>query len=386
MVKKALIICYSHHASEPRVVMEVKALKSKFQITTAGFSGCNDSEVQFLEVTKDCDKPLFTFHIGLPLLARLPFTLANRLFFRFTGRTQKFSRKDFLRLSKENYDIIICHHPETMNLAVKLKSKTGCKLIFNAHEIYPFEFGGNTEWMTINYSRIDGILRAFLPYFEYIFTVNDEIANWYRLEYSINTVAVHNSKPYNNISPSLVHHPIRIIHHGGAMPQRKLEDMAEAVLACDGKYEMTFMLVETNHGYLKYLREKYQSRVIKFLPPVAYGQIIEAISEYDIGLYILPNDSLNHQLALPNKVFEFLQARLAIVTSPNKGLSNFVLRYQLGKVSRGFEIEDMVALLLNLEKSEIQKCKENANMVALDLSSERDEEMILYIVNKIIFS
>ena len=58
MKMKALIICYSHHNSEPRLLKVVNSLKGEYEITTAGYSGIKgNAEVQFVELTNKINKP-----------------------------------------------------------------------------------------------------------------------------------------------------------------------------------------------------------------------------------------------------------------------------------------------------------------------------------------
>lgn len=364
--------------------MQVKALRNNYSITTAGLSRIEDDAIGFLKLDKVYDAPLFKFHLGFPKFFRIPFSICNMVLFGLSGKSNTYSRNDLKKLSSTNYNLIICHHPETIELGLKLKRKFGCKLIFNAHEIYPLEFDNDEVWMFRNHKRLDTILRNGLPYFDCVLTVSDEINNWYRERYACKILTVHNSKPYYAITSHQLSKPIRVIHHGGAMPQRNLEQMAEAVLACNGRYELTFMLMETDPRYYKVLREKYEPKGVKFVPPVNYNDIIPTISSYDIGLYILPNDTINHDLALPNKVFEFLQARLAIITSPNKGLKKFVLENGIGLVSDGFESMDMAKLLMSLDSDQIQKLKQTSNEVAVRLSSENDESIILEAVKSVL--
>lgn len=359
------------------MITECAALKGHFSVTTAGYSPINDSEISFIELTNERDKSIFNFHLGLPKILRAPFTIINKFNLFLFNKTINYSKKDYDKLKKKKYDLIICHHPETLEMAFDLKKSLGSKIIFNAHEIYAYEFEENKEWMAANFEFFTRLLKQFLPKCENVFSVNEEIARFYEEHYSCKTTLVTNSKPYANIKVSQVSDPIRIIHHGGAMPQRKLEQMADAVLACGQKYKLTFMLANTNPDYLSKLKSVYVPRGVTFLDAVPFSGIVEEISKYDVGLYILPNNTINHNLALPNKVFEFVQARLALVTSPNFAMKNLIESLGIGTVATDFDALSMTKTLQLLDRRQIEQFKLNSERAALLLSSAEDEKRIL---------
>jgi glycosyltransferase involved in cell wall biosynthesis len=366
--------------------MQFTALKDHFDITTAGFTPINDPKAKFIRLTHKTKKAWFNFHLNFPALLRIPFSLLNKIQFSLAGQHIGFSVEDHNLLSEQKYDLIICHHPNTLEMGFKLRSKYNCKLIFNAHEIYPYEFENDEAWMQANFERIDNLLKMYLNKCDAVFTVNKEISEFYSERYGCKALAIHNSKPFKDLASTPVQTPIRIIHHGGAMPERKLEQMADAVLACGNKYSLTFMLMNTNTAYLEKLKAAYENKGVEFLEPVPYDKIIEAINKYDLGLYILPNDTINHDLALPNKVFEFVQAKLALVVSPNKAMTNMVLNYGIGKVSAGFDAKSMADLLKDLNREEILGFKQRAKEVSQQLSSQADEKLIFNTVKSLLSS
>ena len=69
--------------------------------------------------------------------------------------------------------------------------------------------------------------------------------------------------------------------------------------------------------------------------------IIHTINEYDIGLYLLNPSGFNNEMALPNKLFEFIHARLAVAIWPSPEMARVVKEYDLGVVSDEFSIPSM---------------------------------------------
>ena len=83
----------------------------------------------------------------------------------------------------------------------------------------------------------------------------------------------------------------------------------------DSIYTLDFYLMPDRNGYLKYLINlaRNDSR-IKFNNPVSMQNLPKICNEYDVGVYSLSQSNFNNLNALPNKIFEFIQARLASVT------------------------------------------------------------------------
>ncbi|MBK7701065.1 MAG: hypothetical protein IPJ39_21260 [Saprospiraceae bacterium] len=81
--------------------------------------------------------------------------------------------------------------------------------------------------------------------------------------------------------------------------------------------------------------------------------IVNFISKYDIGLYILEPTNFNNGMALPNKMFEFIQARLAIAIGPSPEMKSLVEEYNLGVVSADFDSKGLAISLNNLTHQNI---------------------------------
>ncbi len=80
--------------------------------------------------------------------------------------------------------------------------------------------------------------------------------------------------------------------------------------------------------------------------------------------------NLNYKYALPNKLFEFIQARLAVAISPLLEMTKIVKQYDLGIVADDFTPESMAHELNKLTKDKIDYYKHQSDKSAYELSSE----------------
>ena len=85
---------------------------------------------------------------------------------------------------------------------------------------------------------------------------------------------------------------------------------------------------------------------VKILPPVPYIELLEWTSSADIGLILYPPDySLNIQMCLPNKFFEYLMAGLPVLSSPLVAILDIVKNYDIGRVVFSLTPEDIGAAI-----------------------------------------
>ena len=111
-------------------------------------------------------------------------------------------------------------------------------------------------------------------------------------------------------------------------------------------YTLDLMLVASDPVYMKSLEELVKNKSnIRIIPPVAPDQIIESLRGYHVGLYSLTPGSINHKLALPNKIFEYVQAKVCIVCSPNQEIKRLVEDHKVGFITKGWGEEDMIEIL-----------------------------------------
>jgi glycosyltransferase involved in cell wall biosynthesis len=200
------------------------------------------------------------------------------------------------------------------------------------------------------------------------------IADAYRSLCGVSCSISLNTPSYYDLDPRPTDaRQIRLIHHGSAAPVRQLENMITLVSFLDQRFTLTLMLVSPDRSpYLQKLKRlaRIQGDRIEFVPPVAFDQIVPTISRYDIGVYLLPSCTTNLRLALPNKLFEFIQARLAVAVSPNPAMAALVHEHGVGIVSDENTPEAMARILNGLTSKQIDQMRQCSHRAAASLNSD----------------
>jgi hypothetical protein len=79
---------------------------------------------------------------------------------------------------------------------------------------------------------------------------------------------------------------------------------------------------------------------------VSPEEVVPYISTATIGVSPLPADVVNYDLALPNKLFDYMQAKLPIVSSDCHEVSELLSKFPLGET---FDWQDPKALASSVE-------------------------------------
>jgi hypothetical protein len=110
---------------------------------------------------------------------------------------------------------------------------------------------------------------------------------------------------------------------------------------------------------------------VRVLPPVPFDEIVPVLAAYDAGIFVCPPTTFNLLHALPNKLFEFVQARLAVVVGPSPEMARIVTEHGLGVVADGFTAEDTARALATLSSARVTEHKAASHRAAEALSAER---------------
>jgi hypothetical protein len=93
------------------------------------------------------------------------------------------------------------------------------------------------------------------------------------------------------------------------------------------------------------------------VPP---SQIAATINQCDVGIHIVPPVNYNNAHMLPNKLFEFIMAGLAVVIGPSVEMVPIVREHGLGVIGENFEPDHIAGLVNRLHADEIDAMKRNS--------------------------
>ncbi|MFZ1321197.1 MAG: hypothetical protein WAT71_06535 [Ignavibacteria bacterium] len=393
--KKILILSYSDLSTDPRVVRQINALKDKYSITACGYNTSDIDGIRFISIYPK-NVSVINFHHRYPKPIRKVFSLFIKNFSRFkknqirkkrlaAERSMNYEKRywtydkiEFMKnLNSEKFDLIIANDIETLPLALKI-SNDNSKVILDSHEYHPRQFEHSEKWKKSSQQYVEYLCSKYMKKADVTFAVSQGIADEFRINYKTDPELLTNAADFNELTPSKVNEKnIRLIHHGAAIKARKLELMIDMMEFTDSRFTLDLMLVPTDTEYFEDLKKDLtNNKKVRLIDPVKTKDIPERINEYDIGIFILPPVNFNYKHALPNKFFEFIQARLAIAIGPSIEMERLVKKYDLGIIASDFRPETMADCLNKLSTEDINNFKHNSDKQAFELSAEKNLELI----------
>jgi glycosyltransferase involved in cell wall biosynthesis len=215
------------------------------------------------------------------------------------------------------------------------------RLIYDAHEYvagirYADPIKGRA-WLSLE--------REYLHHADQVITVSEPIAERIQSDYALSrkptvvlNAPVHTDR--TGRAPDLrklagVPAEARVIvYSGNLQPERNLTTVVQALPLMDEDVHFVVVGNEvTAHveTFLRLARHLGVADRVHLVPYVEGNLVPEYLSSADLAVHPMTTDSLNHQLALPNKIFEYLHAGLPELVSDNAVMASFVAEHAIGE-------------------------------------------------------
>lgn len=363
---RMLILMFTRLDKEPRAYKQIAHFSQKYEVTTAGYGRPLIDGVRHIELPVSSELSVLR-RKALYALQTICFKLGlYGLAYRFVA----LHRWLYAVLSREPWDVIIAHDVNTIPLANRLRPKYG--VLADMHEYAPRQYEHSAEWVRVTAPYYRWICAHELTKARVVTTVSQGIVDEYKAQFGVDPVLVVNATPSADLPVGEVSEPIKLVHSGIAAPARKLEIMIDAVLATSKNVTLDLYLVNSAEpSYLDALKARAQgSSRVRFPDPVPYIDLVNTLNKFDVGLSIIAASTFNHEYCLPNKFFDYVQARLGHLVGPSPEMARIVGEFQMGRVLGDFEAETLTAALNDLDIGVVRRWKQQADVAAASLTGE----------------
>lgn len=379
-MKHVLVITFSNLKTDSRVRRHVNFLKKKYKLTVACFDADATTEYDLILLKSEALNPSRKLKLAALLGLRL-FNSAYRTQHPYFSLADKITGK---------VDLIIANDVETLPLAFHIAEKQNCRVVFDAHEYAPRHFEDKFVWRLFFQPLNIFLCRKYIPRVKAMITVGKGLANEYEKNFNIKPAIVTNASYYHELEPSQVQgNSVRLVHHGIATPSRKLELMIDMMDHLDKRFTLDMYLLSS--GFVSSKTKNYPTRLkelaarnprVRILDPIKSELIVRTINSYDMGVFLIPPVNFNYENTLPNKLFDFIQARLAVAVGPTPEMAEIVRHYDLGVVSEDFTAASLARSIQAIKPEKLITYKKNSIAAAQRLNAEENEKILLSVVEK----
>ena len=359
---RVLIISFSPLNSDPRVLRQIQSLQNKYDLIIAGYESSMVTGIKEIILTK---KEL-NFFQRIRNVLLIIFGLSKIYYWFFIPEINEI----YSKLKREEFDLIIVNDFDPLPLALKLAKK--CPILLDSHEYTPGELPMNNIRLYPLKIFNKWLVNKHITKVRKISTVSSEIARLYYENFEIDSpIVLPNVPNYRNIQPRRVsENKIKLVHHGIVSNNRGLEILIETMNHVGKLFELHLILLGSSAAINGFKHMSKDKSNIFFHKSVSFDSIIPFLNQFDVGIFILPPKSANALFALPNKFFEFVQARLAVIIGPSPEMANYVNEYKFGLITKDFCVEDLTKQLMSLDSQTVWEFKEAAHNAAAELCWE----------------
>jgi glycosyltransferase involved in cell wall biosynthesis len=280
-------------------------------------------------------------------------------------------------------DVVHAHDVNTLPTAWLAARMSGARLVYDAHEISTSREGYSSFKAVVAW-----VERTLMPRADATITTTTLRAKFFARAYGVARPLVLQNRPRlqrfkrtQRIREELqlVESWPVILYQGGLQPGRGLAELVRLAGDVPDAY-FVFIGGGSMADSLRKLAESLGvSDRVRFIPTVSLADLPSYTASADIGVQPIENTCLNHYTTDSNKLFEYVQAGLPIVTSDLPEIRRIVRHWQVGVLvapsdwpSMGHALRSLVA-----DASARHYYSQNCLAAAAALSWETQESELL---------
>lgn len=281
------------------------------------------------------------------------------------------------RASALRRDIWLANDWQMLPIAVDLARQHGAAVVYDTHELASSEYSDSLRWRLLHRPLATAVEGACIRQAGLVTCVSSGIARELQREYRLATtpMVIRNVPPLTEVTSHPLGQPIRVLYHGVVSPGRGLETCIRSVPLWRQGYTLTIRGPATPGYRAALAREVAAAGVsdrVTLADPVPMTELVREAAAFDIGLFCLPASSLQNRLALPNKLFEYTMAGLALCVSALPEMAAIVREHELGALIEGETPEAVATAINTLDTAALARCRSNALKAREALNWERE--------------
>ena len=281
----------------------------------------------------------------------------------------------------ERVDLWLANDWPTLPIVRKLAAETGVPYAYDTHELAIDEYAERWVWRHVQQPVIAAIERIGIKGAAFVTCVSGGIAERLAEFHGLarRPQVVRNIPPYEPSVFRPTGERISVLYHGWVSPGRNLEGCIESVRLWNPEFSLTIR-GPANPEYLAHLQGLANNfgvaERVQFSPAVPMVELVRTASRHDVGLFALPNHSLQNVHVLPNKLFEYMMAGLVLCVSDLPEMARIVKDHRLGELIETTTPQAIAAAINRLDRASIDTHKRNALAAAKQLCWEIEGEKL----------
>lgn len=288
-----------------------------------------------------------------------------------TGLRRSLMRRAFVRAAVSSRpDALHAHDAETLRAGAIVARRLRLPLVYDAHELIRYD---DTQRRPARYAG-HLLEKLYAARAAAILTVSGSIAEVFRTRFPSSDVILLRNIPEASSSPpdpdpSLLDPPLPpgpvYLYQGGLTPHRPLQLLIDAVaeLPSGNAVFIGPSFEGTDEALRAHAERRLVTHRVRVLGLVPRQELAAVTALADVGVILLDGTSRNQSFALPNKLFEYIQARVPVCAPELPEIAAVVREHQVGSTFAPRDAGDLARALTTAASS--------TNPAALDAAASR---------------
>lgn len=290
-------------------------------------------------------------------------------------------------LFKRNTNILVANDLDTLPANYLVSKIRGINLVYDSHEYFT-EVPELIDRETVRsiWLRIE---KMILPKLRFAYTVSSPIADAYKSKYGIDFEVIHNYplRKKDIIPFDLPFHPggdKLLIYQGAVNVGRGLELVIDAI---EGMQHVKLIIAgdgDIRRSLEKRVFGKGLENKIFFVGKIPLEKLHSLTRQADAGISLEEDLGLNYRFAMPNKLFDYIQAGIPVLVSSLPEMRKVVEKYKIGMIADTREINEIRRMITTLlfDEDARKSWKAGIDQAARELCWENEEHRLLEIFRK----
>lgn len=331
MIKHILLITGSHLSSNPRLVKEATVLsEAHFVVSVIFLQHIHELEIFDKEIIQKLTRVKFyPINFGSKNTASKCLNwkrLLRKLWIQFNSKSELNENvlfPEFKKIvNKINADLYIGHTLQALPVVAWAAKNHGTKFAFDAEDYHRGETSDDRQ-----NDFAEAIENKYLNAAEYISTASKFISNAYHKHFERQKIiTLNNFFTYTNLEPrkeSKNNQPVKIVWFSQTIGlNRGLEEfISKLVLLNPNQFELHLRGTSDEFIRLHLLHNvagQWRHRIF-FHEQCSPNELNLWLQRFDIGLALEVTTPINRNICITNKIFQYLNAGLAVVATPTAG-------------------------------------------------------------------
>lgn len=294
-------------------------------------------------------------------------------------------------------DVVHCHDLNTLWAGRKVKQATGCKLVYDSHELATARNRMGLGWRL----WCEHFEKAGIPDADAVIMASPGYADVARERYGVDPTVVINVPPpqeptgerdlraETGVDPD---HTL-LLYQGSIQENRGIEQVIDAVellnqppLTAD---DDGVSLVVVGYGYHRptlerMVRDRGLGDVVRFFGPVPNPELVDWSSSADVGMCNIVGTSPSYRESLPNKFFEYVMAGIPVVVSDFGSMGRICEEQGVGVTCDPTDPEALAAAVTRLrDPAFYEQCRANTPAMAAQYNWDVEQRKLVEVYERL---